>query len=106
MDTALVMALIGSLFMMLVTYILPCACFLAILKAKATWYQTATCSFIIAVGVTCAMGTYSSLWDCLELLHLIMYLPYIHSREDCSIDWIIIHIIKHMYDRVDDSNFA
>ncbi|VAI52427.1 unnamed protein product [Triticum turgidum subsp. durum] len=36
---ALVMALIGSLFAMLVTYILPCACFLAILKAKATWYQ-------------------------------------------------------------------
>ncbi|XP_048535213.1 amino acid transporter AVT1C-like [Triticum urartu] len=59
---ALVMALIGSLFAMLVTYILPCACFLAILKAKATWYQTATCSFIIAVGVTCAcVGTYSSL---------------------------------------------
>ncbi|XBH59532.1 hypothetical protein VPH35_114251 [Triticum aestivum] len=58
----LVMALIGSLFAMLVTYILPCVCFLAILKAKATWYQTATCSFIIAVVVTCAcVGTYSSL---------------------------------------------
>ncbi|XP_047080657.1 amino acid transporter AVT1C-like [Lolium rigidum] len=58
---ALVMALIGSLFAMLVTYILPCACFLAILKAKATWHQVVACSFIIVVGVTCAcVGTYSS----------------------------------------------
>ncbi|KAM0845942.1 hypothetical protein ACQ4PT_056016 [Festuca glaucescens] len=59
---ALVMALIGSLLSMLVTYILPCACFLAILKKKVTWYQAAVCSFIIVVGVTCAcVGTYSSI---------------------------------------------
>uniref|UniRef100_A0A804NE88 Amino acid transporter transmembrane domain-containing protein n=1 Tax=Zea mays TaxID=4577 RepID=A0A804NE88_MAIZE len=35
----LVMALVGSLFAMLVTYILPCACFLAILKTKVGWHQ-------------------------------------------------------------------
>jgi vesicular inhibitory amino acid transporter len=58
----LVMALVGSLLTMLVTYILPCACFLAILKRKATWHQVAACSFIIVVGVSCAcVGTYSSL---------------------------------------------
>uniref|UniRef100_A0A0A9EJ88 Amino acid transporter transmembrane domain-containing protein n=1 Tax=Arundo donax TaxID=35708 RepID=A0A0A9EJ88_ARUDO len=58
----LVMALIGSLLSMLVTYILPCACFLAILKRKVTWYQILACSFIIVVGVCCAcVGTYSSL---------------------------------------------
>ncbi|WVZ80360.1 hypothetical protein U9M48_027840 [Paspalum notatum var. saurae] len=58
----LVMALVGSLFAMLVTYILPCACFLAILKTKVGWHQVAACSFIIAVGVCCAcVGTYSSL---------------------------------------------
>nr|ACG39950.1 amino acid permease [Zea mays] len=58
----LVMALVGSLFAMLVTYILPCACFLAILKTKVGWHQIAACSFIIVVGVCCAyVGTYSSL---------------------------------------------
>ncbi|CAN6271078.1 unnamed protein product [Urochloa humidicola] len=58
----LVMALVGSLLTMLVTYILPCACFLAILKRKATWNQVAACSFIMVVGVCCAcVGTYSSL---------------------------------------------
>nr|AGV28592.1 transmembrane amino acid transporter [Oryza sativa Indica Group] len=58
----IVMALVGSLLTMLVTYILPCACFLAILKRKVTWHQIAACSFIIVVGVCCAcVGTYSSL---------------------------------------------
>ncbi|KAG2606288.1 amino acid transporter AVT1C-like [Panicum virgatum] len=58
----LVMALVGSLFAMLVTYILPCACYLAILKTKVGWHQIAACSFIIIVGVCCAcLGTYSSL---------------------------------------------
>jgi len=59
---ALVMALVGSLLAMLVTYILPCACFLAILKTKVAWHQVVVCSFIIVVGVTCAcVGTYSSI---------------------------------------------
>ncbi|NP_001136459.1 Amino acid transporter AVT1C [Zea mays] len=58
----LVMALVGSLLTMLVTYILPCACFLAILRRKVSWHQVAVCSFIIVVGVCCAcVGTYSSL---------------------------------------------
>ncbi|KAF0919990.1 hypothetical protein E2562_032446 [Oryza meyeriana var. granulata] len=58
----LVMAFVGSLLAMLVTYILPCACFLAILKRKVTWHQIAACTFIIVVGVCCAcVGTYSSL---------------------------------------------
>ncbi|KAM0845943.1 hypothetical protein ACQ4PT_056017 [Festuca glaucescens] len=59
---ALVMALIGSLLAMLVTYILPCACFLAIFKKEVAWHQVAACSFIIVIGVTCAcVGTYSSI---------------------------------------------
>uniref|UniRef100_A0A0D9W2K8 Amino acid transporter transmembrane domain-containing protein n=1 Tax=Leersia perrieri TaxID=77586 RepID=A0A0D9W2K8_9ORYZ len=43
-------------------YILPCACFLAILRRTVTWYQVLICVFIIIVGLCCAgVGTYSSL---------------------------------------------
>lgn len=58
----LVMSLVGSLLTMFVAYILPCACFLAILRSTVTWSQIVLCVFIIAVGLCCAgVGTYSSL---------------------------------------------
>ncbi|CAM0907977.1 unnamed protein product [Alopecurus aequalis] len=58
----LVMSLVGSLLTMFVAYILPCACFLAILRSTVAWYQIVLCVFIIAVGLCCAgVGTYSSL---------------------------------------------
>ncbi|CAM0948403.1 unnamed protein product [Alopecurus aequalis] len=64
---ALVMALLGSLLAMLVTYILPCACFLAILKTKVPLHEVAVCSFIIIVGVICAcVGTYSSISEIVQ----------------------------------------
>ncbi|XP_040378823.1 amino acid transporter AVT1C-like [Oryza brachyantha] len=58
----LVMSLVGSFLTMFVAYILPCACFLAILRRTVTWYQVLLCAFIIVVGLCCAgVGTYSSL---------------------------------------------
>lgn len=58
----LVMALIGALLTMLVTLILPCACFLSILRGKITRFQGGLCILIIAVGVvSMAFGTYSAL---------------------------------------------
>ncbi|KAK3145239.1 hypothetical protein QOZ80_4AG0326030 [Eleusine coracana subsp. coracana] len=58
----LVMSLVGSFLTMFVAYILPCACFLAILRNKVIWYQVVLCVFIIIVGLLCAgVGTYSSL---------------------------------------------
>ncbi|XP_058204591.1 amino acid transporter AVT1C-like [Rhododendron vialii] len=58
----LVMAFIGSLLTMLVTLILPCACFMSILRGKITRLQGLLCILIIAVGVVSAVfGTYSSL---------------------------------------------
>ncbi|KAL5214954.1 hypothetical protein ABZP36_004106 [Zizania latifolia] len=58
----LVMSLVGSFLTMFVAYILPCACFLAILRRTVNWYQVLLCFFIIVVGLCCAgVGTYSSL---------------------------------------------
>ncbi|KAM0880670.1 hypothetical protein ACQ4PT_033423 [Festuca glaucescens] len=58
----LVMSLVGSLLTMFVAYILPCACFLAILRSTVTWSQIVLCVSIIAVGLCCAgVGIYSSL---------------------------------------------
>ncbi|ONM18751.1 Transmembrane amino acid transporter family protein [Zea mays] len=60
--TRLVMSLVGSFLTMFVAYILPCACFLSILRSKVTWYQVVLCVFIIVVGLCCVgVGTYSSL---------------------------------------------
>ncbi|EEF31456.1 amino acid transporter, putative [Ricinus communis] len=65
----LVMSLIGSLLTMLVTLILPCACFLSILRGKATRFQTALCIIIIIVGVISSVfGTYSALSRIIENL--------------------------------------
>ncbi|KAH6804913.1 Transmembrane amino acid transporter family protein [Perilla frutescens var. frutescens] len=58
----LVMALIGSLLTMLVTLILPCACYLSILRGKITVFQGCMCTLVIGVGaVSSAFGTYSAL---------------------------------------------
>ncbi|KAL0340709.1 UNVERIFIED_CONTAM: Amino acid transporter AVT1C [Sesamum radiatum] len=58
----LVMALIGSLLTMLVTLILPCACYLSILRGKINVLQGSMCILVIGVGVvSSAFGTYSAL---------------------------------------------
>ncbi|CAL5322308.1 hypothetical protein CsSME_00000543 [Camellia sinensis var. sinensis] len=65
----LVMALIGSLLTMLVTLILPCACFLRILRGKVTLLQGLLCILIIVVGaVSAVVGTYSALSQIIENL--------------------------------------
>ncbi|KAK8448507.1 hypothetical protein SEVIR_7G024500v4 [Setaria viridis] len=68
--SGLVMSLVGSFLTMFVAYILPCACFLAILRNKVSWYQVVLCVFIIAVGLCCAgVGTYSSLSKIIQQYH-------------------------------------
>ncbi|KAL2324827.1 hypothetical protein Fmac_023885 [Flemingia macrophylla] len=65
----LVMSLIGSLLTMLVTLILPCVCFLRILRGKVTRIQAALCITIITVGVVCSgFGTYSALSEIVKSL--------------------------------------
>ncbi|KAJ1270144.1 hypothetical protein BS78_06G032500 [Paspalum vaginatum] len=65
--SGLVMSLVGSFLTMFVAYILPCACFLAILRSKVTWYQVVLCVLIIVVGLCCAgVGTYSSLSEIIQ----------------------------------------
>ncbi|GAV62530.1 Aa_trans domain-containing protein [Cephalotus follicularis] len=65
----LVMSLIGSLLTMLVALILPCACFLSILRGKTTRFQVTLCILIITVGsVASAFGTYSALSKIIESL--------------------------------------
>lgn len=56
-----VMALIGSLLTMLVSLILPCACYMSIVGKKITKIETTICILIIAVGiVSSTIGTYSA----------------------------------------------
>lgn len=58
----LVMALIGSLLTMLVTLILPCLCYLSILRGKIDVFQGSMCILVIGVGVvSAAFGSYSAL---------------------------------------------
>ncbi|KAK7290506.1 hypothetical protein RIF29_04977 [Crotalaria pallida] len=65
----LVMSLIGSLFTMFVTLILPCACFLSIMRGKISRFQVASCITIIAVGViSSAIGSYSAISKIIENL--------------------------------------
>ncbi|ESW15730.1 hypothetical protein PHAVU_007G097200 [Phaseolus vulgaris] len=65
----LVMSLIGSLFTMLVSLILPCVCFLKILRGKVTRVQATVCITIITVGAVCsAFGTYSALSEIIKSL--------------------------------------
>ncbi|KAF9594742.1 hypothetical protein IFM89_034725 [Coptis chinensis] len=66
---SLVMALIGSLLTMLVTFILPCVCFLSILRGKITRWQGAMCILVIVVGVVSSVfGTISALTKIIENL--------------------------------------
>ncbi|XP_012570063.1 amino acid transporter AVT1C-like [Cicer arietinum] len=65
----LVMSLIGSLLTMLVTLILPCVCYLRILRGKVTRLQTGLCITVIIVGVVCSsVGTYSALAEIVKSL--------------------------------------
>ncbi|KAL5069471.1 hypothetical protein RYX36_020358 [Vicia faba] len=65
----LVMSLIGSLLTMLVTLILPCVCYLRILRGKVTRLQSGLCIAIIIVGVVCSsVGTYSALSEIVKSL--------------------------------------
>lgn len=65
----LVSALIGSLLTMLVTLILPCACYLSILKGKLSLLQRATCMAVIGVGVVSSvLGSYSALSKIIDRL--------------------------------------
>ncbi|CAI9773952.1 unnamed protein product [Fraxinus pennsylvanica] len=65
----LVMALIGSLLTMLVTLILPCACYLSILRGRIGFFQGSICLVIIVVGIISSVfGTYSALSRIIENL--------------------------------------
>jgi vesicular inhibitory amino acid transporter len=65
----LVMAFIGSLLTMLVTLILPCACFMSIVRGKITRLQGSLCILIIVVGVISSIfGTYSSVSEIIKNL--------------------------------------
>ncbi|XP_073275379.1 amino acid transporter AVT1G-like isoform X2 [Primulina huaijiensis] len=56
------MAMIGSFLVMLVSVIIPCACYMRIHRGGLTKLQIAVCVFIIVVGVFCAIvGTYSAM---------------------------------------------
>ncbi|CAA2997200.1 vacuolar amino acid transporter 1 [Olea europaea subsp. europaea] len=58
----LLMALIGSLLTMLVTLILPCACYLSILRGKISFFQRSMCTLVITIGViSSAFGTFSAM---------------------------------------------
>ncbi|KAJ1265960.1 hypothetical protein BS78_08G114000 [Paspalum vaginatum] len=59
---ALVMALLGSVFTMLVALILPCACYLSIKKGAVPLWEMMLCIIIITIGVVCAcIGSYTSI---------------------------------------------
>ncbi|WZZ55572.1 hypothetical protein YC2023_055679 [Brassica napus] len=65
----LVMSLIGSLLTMLVTLILPPACFLSIVRRKVTRTQMMLCVLIIVVGaISSVIGSYSALSQIIEKL--------------------------------------
>ncbi|XP_052139304.1 amino acid transporter AVT1C-like [Oryza glaberrima] len=58
---ALVMALLGSVFTMLVALILPCACYLSIKKGSTPLWEVVLCITIILLGILCAcVGSYTS----------------------------------------------
>ncbi|XP_074566725.1 amino acid transporter AVT1C-like [Curcuma longa] len=66
----LVMALVGSSLTMLVSLILPCVCFLSILRRKVTRTQGLLCILIITIGVSSSVcGTISSLSKIIDKLN-------------------------------------
>ncbi|KAK1627175.1 hypothetical protein QYE76_001490 [Lolium multiflorum] len=59
---ALVMALLGSVFTMLVALILPCACYLSIKRNLVPLWEVSLCITIILIGMVCAcIGSYTSI---------------------------------------------
>ncbi|XP_057778097.1 amino acid transporter AVT1E-like isoform X3 [Salvia miltiorrhiza] len=55
------MALIGSFLIMLMSLVLPCACYMRIQSGRLTKFQITICSTVMGVGVLCAViGTYSA----------------------------------------------
>ncbi|WOG94427.1 hypothetical protein DCAR_0313723 [Daucus carota subsp. sativus] len=61
------MALIGSLLVMLVAVIFPCICYLGINQGRLRKPQIAVIIFVIFVGVICAIvGTYSAILDIMK----------------------------------------
>ncbi|KAF0887649.1 hypothetical protein E2562_002360 [Oryza meyeriana var. granulata] len=59
---ALVMALLGSVFTMLVALVLPCACYLSIKKGSTPSWEVVLCITIILLGILCAfVGSYTSI---------------------------------------------
>ncbi|XP_071734578.1 amino acid transporter AVT1C-like [Rutidosis leptorrhynchoides] len=65
----LVLSLIGSLLTMMVTFILPCVCYLSILRGKTTLFQVSFCVLTVVVGlVSSAIGTYTSLSEIFKQL--------------------------------------
>ncbi|WMV19614.1 hypothetical protein MTR67_012999, partial [Solanum verrucosum] len=63
----LMLALTGSLLTMLVTLILPCVCFLRILKGKISHLQVTICVLIITIGTASALiGSYSALSNIIQ----------------------------------------
>ncbi|KAL1549217.1 amino acid transporter AVT1D-like isoform X1 [Salvia divinorum] len=55
------MALIGSLLIMLMSLVLPCACYMRIEQGRLTKFQITVCSIVMGVGICCAaIGTYSA----------------------------------------------
>ncbi|KAI5399776.1 Amino acid transporter avt1c, variant 2 [Lathyrus oleraceus] len=65
----LVMSLIGSLLTMIVSLILPCVCYLRILRGKVTRLHSGLCVSIIIIGVVCSsVGTYSALAEIVKSL--------------------------------------
>ncbi|GMH10547.1 hypothetical protein Nepgr_012388 [Nepenthes gracilis] len=65
----LVMSLVGSLLTMLVSLILPCACYLRILRGKVSPHQVAICAVIMGVGgISAALGTLAAISKIIENL--------------------------------------
>ncbi|XP_078440134.1 amino acid transporter AVT1C-like isoform X2 [Wolffia australiana] len=65
----LVMSLIGSLLTMLVTLILPCACYLSILKGRVSPIEGAFCGLVILIGlVASSFGTFSAVCRIIQRL--------------------------------------
>ncbi|KAK4734008.1 hypothetical protein R3W88_008269 [Solanum pinnatisectum] len=66
-SAGLMLALTGSLLTMLVTLILPCVCFLKILKGKISHLQVTICVVIITIGTASAViGSYSALSNIIQ----------------------------------------
>ncbi|XP_030481002.1 amino acid transporter AVT1E [Cannabis sativa] len=59
---AIVMQLLGSICSMLVSFIIPCACYISLFRGKLTKFQIAGSVFIMIVGMICScLGTHSAI---------------------------------------------